>query len=146
MFGFLTGLFAFYLFRSPFPEVNLVVRSLNKSVYLGRVGSCHVGFPVASGDIWVMNEEEAVARRLYSTYGLVKGYEIDSIHRISGNTFAEILYTGPGKLGSMVEVPICDFRVVNGTATVRSWIQNYGANKYCKANQLSAPWMSVGAV
>lgn len=146
MLGFLTGLFAFYLFRSPFPDVHMVIRNENQSVYLGRVGTCSIGFPSVSGDLWDMNEEESIARSLYSRYGLVKGYEIESVHRIHGSTFAEILYTGPGKLASMTEIPICNFHVVNGTATVRSWIQNYGLSKYCNANQLSAPWMSGGVV
>jgi hypothetical protein len=146
MFGFFTGLLAFYFLRSPFPEVNLAIRTVNNSVYLNSVpGACAVGFPLATADIWDVNEEEAISRRLYTRYGLVKGYEIESIHRIHGITYAEVLYTGSGSLGSMMDVPICDFHVVNGTDVLRSWIQNYGANKYCKANQLSAPW-SLGVV
>ena len=142
MLALFLGLLLSNFLRPSFAPVNLVIRTEKQQVFLLDDGHYRFTFPKAVSDIWDMNEEETISRHLYSKYGLGKGYDMESIHRFHGSTFAEILYTGSATLGCMRPVAICDFAFTNISAAVRSWVQNYGPQRYCKANQLSAPGIS----
>jgi len=121
---FLVLLFAH--FYTPFPDVHLAIRDTAGNLYINSNGS----FPLVRGDGWDLNEEEAIGRHLFKHFALVKVYSINLLHKLRGNTYAEIQMAP--SFGERFQTSVCNLTEDRSVGEdVQVWYQGYGYPYYC---------------